>query len=279
MSALPSAAAALGRLVDVLRRMESAAVALSGGVDSSLLLAVAHDVLGDRVVAVTGVSPSLAPGELDDAAAVAAHVGARLVRLGTREMADPRYVRNAPDRCYFCKSELYDRVLAWAAGAGVEHVLDGLNAEDDPGDRPGVRAATERRVRSPLREAGMTKSDIRAEARRRGLPTADKPSAPCLASRLPHGTPVTSERLRAVGEAEAALRQLGFRELRVRHHGDLARVELPVHDLERALLGQHAVRDAVRAAGFARVELDLDGLRTGGANRAPAGGPRTKELM
>ena len=190
------------------------------------------------------------------------------MRLETREMDDPRYVRNAPDRCYFCKSELYDRVLAWAEREGVPHVLDGLNADDDPTDRPGVRAASERRVVSPLRDAGLTKAEIREASAALGLPTADKPAAPCLASRIPHGTSVTESRLQAVDVAEAALRRLGYRELRVRHHGPVARVELPVEDLVRALREREAVIAAVRTAGFRFVTVDLDGLRTGGANRA-----------
>jgi uncharacterized protein len=256
----------------LLRGLGSVVVAFSGGTDSALVLAAAREALGDRCVAVTGVSPSLASEELDDAIRVAAQVGARLVQIRTQETTDPRYLRNEPDRCYFCKSELYDRLADWAAANGFATVVDGLNADDDPADRPGVRAAIERSVRSPLREVGMTKAQVREASRRLSLVTADKPSAPCLSSRIPHGTPVTLERLTQVGDAERALRALGLGELRVRHNGPVARIEVPPAQFARVVELRDEIVRAVRAAGFRFVALDLDGLRTGGANRAPAAG-------
>jgi pyridinium-3,5-biscarboxylic acid mononucleotide sulfurtransferase len=256
----------------ILRGMGSAVVAFSGGADSALVLAVASEVLGARAVGVIGVSPSLAADELADAVRVASDLGVRLVRMSTEETADPRYVANAPDRCYFCKTELYTKLTAWAAANGFAHVLDGLNADDDPADRPGVRAASERGIRSPLREAGLAKADVREASRRRGLVTADKPSSPCLSSRIPHGVPVTIERLAAVESAERALRGLGFRELRVRHHGTVARIEVAPEEIERAVVLREEISRAVRAAGFRFAALDLDGLRTGGANRPATAG-------
>jgi pyridinium-3,5-biscarboxylic acid mononucleotide sulfurtransferase len=268
----------IDRLRGLLRATGSVVVAFSGGADSALVLAVAHDVLAERAVGAIGVSRSLAADELADARRVAGDLGARLVELPTDEVEDPRYVRNAPDRCYFCKAELHAKLAAWARDHGFAQVVDGLNADDDPADRPGVRAAVERGVRSPLREAGLTKADVREASRRRGLVTADKPAAPCLASRIPHGTPVTVEALAAIESAERALRSMGFAELRVRHHGAVARIEAPPADFDRALEMREAIARAVRDAGFRFAALDLEGLRTGGANRSAvrAGAPESE---
>ncbi len=259
------------RLHEILRGCGSVLVGYSGGVDSVFLARVAIDVLGrDRVLAVTGKSASVPSWMEDTAREVAARFGIPWLEVPTDELSDPRYAANPVDRCYFCKTELWARLSEVARGRGLRVVLDGSNADDVGDHRPGAAAAAEHGVRSPLLEAGLTKSEIRAWSRELGLPTWDQPAAPCLASRLPYGLPVTPERLRQVEQAEAGLRALGFRDFRVRHHDTVARLEVAAEELDRVAPLRAEVTDAVRGAGFARVLLDLQGYRRGALNEGLA---------
>jgi len=243
-----------GQLTERLAGLGSAVIAFSGGVDSSLVAALAARALGDQALAVTAVSPALASGELDGARSVARAVGVRHELISTAELERDDYRRNDRFRCYYCKSELYERLAANA---------------DDTGDwRPGRRAAAERGVRHPLLEASVGKDQVRALAQHLGVPSADKPASPCLASRLPYGTPVSADVLSQVDRAELSLKQRGYRELRVRHFGDLGRVQLGAADLPRAAdPDEHAaVLACVRAAGYQRAEIDERPLRSGSLN-------------
>ncbi len=255
----------LERLRAGLRELDHVVVAFSGGADSGLLAWMANDELGDAARAVTAVSPSLAGGELDDCRALAAEWGLRWTPVDTDELANPSYVANAGDRCFHCKTELLDALDAVRDGATV--VL-GVNCDDLGDHRPGQQAAAERGARFPLVDAGFTKADVREVSRQLGLRTWDKPAAACLASRVPYGTPVTLGVLDAVGRAERGLHALGFREVRVRHYGNAARLELPLEDLERVLAQRDALVAAVRSAGYTYVTLDLEGLRSGNLNNA-----------
>jgi len=250
-------AARAERLDEILLGFESLAVAFSGGVDSTVLLHAAHMRLGARAVGVIADSASLPRRELEEARDVAAQVGARLVVLGTHELDDPRYRANAGDRCYFCKTALFEALIPWAHANGFGSIAFGEIADDALDVRPGGRAARERGVVAPLADAGFTKDDVRRYAREHGLPVAEKPASACLASRLPVGTVVTRKRLARIEAAEAALKSLGFRVLRVRDHGTHARVEFGRAELQLARDSVAAITDAARRAGFESAEIAL----------------------
>ena len=263
--------AKIKRLRASLREIGSAAVAFSSGVDSTFLLRVAHEELGDRAVAVTVRSPLIPPHELDDAAAFCRQEGIRHEVIDFDALSAPAVVANPPDRCYHCKKEVFGLILAFARGAGLAAVLEGSNLDDDGDYRPGRRAIRELGVRSPLHEAGLTKEEIRVLSREMGLPTWSKPSFACLASRFPYGERLTVAALERVERAERWLREeLGLTQLRVRSHGDLARIEVPPDDIPRLAARAAEIAAAFKGLGFAYVTLDLQGYRTGSLNETLA---------
>jgi uncharacterized protein len=258
-----------GRMKAALREMGRVVVAFSAGVDSTVVLKVALDTLGtENVLACTGVSPSLAARELASVKELAAKLGAPLELISTSEMDDSNYSANPSNRCYFCKTELYTRLTDVARGRGYRAVLNGVNSDDQGDFRPGLKAATEWQVRAPLLEAGLTKADVRMLARRLGLPNWEKPALACLSSRVPYGTPVTRENLTQIEKAEAFLYDRGFENFRVRHHEELARIEVRVEDLGR--LCEEPLRTELttyfRNIGYTYVTMDLQGFRSGSGN-------------
>ncbi len=260
--------AALDRARAIVRELGSLLVAYSGGVDSTLLLKLALDELpGERVLAVLANSPAYPEAEQAQARTLARSLGARLVEVDTSEVELEEYQRNNPDRCFHCKEELFSTLEPIREREGLLWLAYGATADDAGDHRPGHGSAVRRGVRFPLLEAGLGKPEIRAAARRLGLPNWNKPSFACLSSRIPHGTPVTVEALRQIEAAEAAIQALGFRQVRVRHHGDVARIEVEADEIERLLAERAAVVEGVRAAGYTFVALDLEGYATGRLNR------------
>ena len=260
------------RLREIVRGFGRCVVAFSGGVDSALVVAVAARELGDDALAVTGVSPSLPHAERTSAAAFARAVGARHRLLDTHELDDPNYASNPVDRCFYCKSELYGRLERLAAADAYATIADGLNLDDLAETRHGRRAADAARVRSPLAEARFTKDDVRTLAHRLGLDVWDKPAAACLASRFPTGTAITLELLERVESAERVLAGAGLREFRVRHHGDVARIEVPIESIPTVVARREEILSGVRGAGYRFVSLDLGGYVRGGVAATTAPG-------
>ena len=263
----------LKHLKESLAEMESVLIACSGGVDSTFLASVASEVLGQRAMVVFARSPVYPPRELEDAEALVRQLGLRFATIESNGLKDPQFVANSPDRCYYCKRELFEKLRSLAAGEGLDWVADGSNYDDRDDYRPGRKALAELGIRSPLWEVKLTKDEIRRLSREKGLPTWDKPASPCLASRIPYGVPVTRDTLGRIAEGEQYLRNLGVHDCRLRHHGNIARIEVDEKGI--CLLMDDRIRqdlvDQMKALGYTYVTLDLGGYRSGSLNEELAG--------
>lgn len=269
----PELAKKLDQLCAIMHECGSVLVAYSGGVDSALVMAVAYRELGKKALACIGISPSYPAREMRDAVKLAEALGVPYRLVNTEEYLDPNYAANPNNRCYFCKSELHNQLKTILVNEDWGIVLDGNNASDVGDYRPGMQAARERGVRSPLLEANITKAEVRALAHALGLPVWDKPAMACLSSRVPHGTPITPELLRQIEAAEDVLVELGFRQFRVRHHHEIARLELPAEEFPKAIEQHMVIVNGIKAAGYRFVTLDLAGFRSGSLNGAGAAIP------